>query len=138
VPGLTFLTTALVLIVAGQMTLGLKRPWMPRKALETKVPEKHLLSFLDKAEPWAKRIDKLLKPRLEFLAAPPFANVIGLLCVAAALVTIPLGFVPFLPFFPSLAILLFGLGITAKDGLLLLLGAGAFGGSLALAGSFLT
>ena len=42
--------------------------------------------------------------------------------IGAALITIPLGLIPFGPFVPSLAIVIFGLGMTARDGLILLLG----------------
>ncbi|MEM7460564.1 MAG: exopolysaccharide biosynthesis protein, partial [Pseudomonadota bacterium] len=62
-----------------------------------------------------------LKPRLTFLTQAPFAQLVALACAGAALITFPLGFVPFGPFVPSLAILLFGLAITARDGFVIVL-----------------
>jgi hypothetical protein len=57
-------------------------------------------------------------------------NLVALLCIAAALITFPLSFIPFAPFFPTVAVLFFGLGMVARDGLWLSLGiafvAGAF------------
>lgn len=129
IPGMTWLAAFLTGIVAGQMALGLPRPWLPKRALETKIPRKLLNVGLHRGRPWAERIDKVLKPRLEFLAAPPFVNLIALICIAAALVTIPLSLIPIAPILPSIAILLFGLGMTAKDGLLLLLGTSACAGA---------
>ena len=64
-------------------------------------------------------IDYYLKPRFTILTAPLFVQLIGLICVAASLITIPLGLFPFGPVLPGLTILLFGLGLTARDGVLL-------------------
>ena len=47
----------------------------------------------------------------------------ALICVAAALVCFPLSFVPFGPVLPGIAVMLFGLGLTSRDGLVIL-GAG--------------
>lgn len=122
VPGLTWLTAGLTLIIALQMFLGRRTPWLPKQALDAKLSRDLVVKGVSAARPWAQRIDKLLKPRLTFLALQPFVNLIALVCIGAALITIPLGFIPFAPFVPSLAIVIFGLGMTARDGLLLLLG----------------
>lgn len=122
IPGMTWLAAAVTFLIAGQMALGLKKPWLPKGLRERRVPAEKLVSGVGKAIPWARRIDKFLKPRLQFLAGPPFANLIALACIAAAIITIPLGFIPLAPAIPSLAIVIFGLGMTARDGLILALG----------------
>jgi len=125
VPGSTSVVAAITLLIAGQMAIGLKRPWLPGAALRMRFPSEHLSGFVEKARPWARRIDRVLRPRLTFLAGPPFIYLIALLVVAAALITFPLSLIPFAPIVPGLAIVLFGLGITAKDGFLLLVAATA-------------
>lgn len=122
VPGLTWATAALTFLIAVQMLIGRRTPWLPKGALDATVSRDLVVKGVSAARPWARRIDKLLKPRLTFLALQPFVNLIALVCIAAALITIPLGFIPFAPFIPSLAIVIFGLGMTARDGLVLLLG----------------
>lgn len=122
VPGLTWLTAALTLIIALQMLVGRRTPWLPKQALDATVSRRLVIKGVSAARPWAQRIDRLLKPRLTFLALQPFVNLIALVCIGAALITIPLGFIPFAPMIPSLAIVIFGLGMTARDGLLLLIG----------------
>lgn len=122
VPGLTWLTAALTFVIALQMFVGRRTPWLPKGALDAKVSRDLVVKGVNALRPAAKRIDKLLRPRLTFLALQPFVNFIALVCMAAALITIPLGLIPFGPFLPSLAIVVFGLGMTARDGLLLLLG----------------
>jgi hypothetical protein len=133
VPGMTWLAAGLTLLVAGQMLFGLHRPWLPRKALQAPLPCKGTLKALEKVEPWARRIDAVLKPRLAFLTHPPFVNLIALFVIAAALITFPIGLIPFAPLAPGIAVVLFGLGMVARDGLLLTLGAAALAGAFWLA-----
>lgn len=118
VPGMTSLTAILILLIASQMAIGLKRPWLPRRILEIRVPRRSLRDFLDKARQKIERLDGVwLRPRLSFLSQQPFVNLVALCVVAAALITIPLSLIPFAPLAPGLAIVLFGLGMTARDGL---------------------
>jgi hypothetical protein len=133
VPGFTWLAAALTLVVAGQMALGLKRVWLPARALSAEAPRDQVRKGVAAARPWARRIDSVLKPRLTFLTAPPFVNLVGVLCVAAALVTFPLGLIPFAPLAPGVAVVFFGLGVTARDGLWILAGAAACAGAAWLA-----
>lgn len=132
-PGMTWATAVLTLIVAGQMALGLPRIWLPRQALKLRIGRRELRDGVEKSRPAARWVDHLLRRRLEFLSKPPFVNVVALLCVAAALVTFPLGLVPLAPLIPGLAIVAFGLGMTARDGVWLLLGSLVVGGAFWLA-----
>jgi hypothetical protein len=138
VPGMTWFAAALTLVVAGQMAFGARRIWLPPATLRTTLPRQAVLGGIEKAKPWAKRIDLVLKPRLQFLAKPPFVNVVALLVIGAALVTFPLGLIPLAPLAPGLAVVFFGLGMTARDGLWLLLGAAVFGGAVWLATPLIT
>ncbi len=133
VPGMTWLAAALTLLVAGQMLLGLPRPWLPRKALRSRLPREASLQAIEKLRPSATLIDGVLQPRLAFLTLPPFVNLIALFVIAAALITFPLGLIPLAPLAPGLAVVFFGLGMVARDGLWLALGAFAFAGAFWLA-----
>ncbi len=129
-PGMTWLVAVLTLIVAGQMALGLTHVWLPAWVLAAKAPRSMVRLGVREARDWSVRIDGLLRPRLRFLTKPPFVNIIALLCIAAALVMFPLGLIPFAPLAPCLAVVFFGLGMTAHDGLWLALGAAVMGGAL--------
>jgi hypothetical protein len=133
IPGLTWLAAALTLIVAGQMALGLHRIWLPRGALQAQLARDAVLGGIEKSRGVANRIDGLLQPRLTFLSGPPFVNLVALLCVGAALITFPLGVIPFAPLAPGLAVVFFGLGMVARDGLWLLLGTAFLSGAIWLA-----
>ena len=121
IPGANFLVAFITLVFTIQMVFGRKYPWIPKKALEFSFQRKHLIMGVAAADKYVAQVDRFLKPRLTFLTQTPFAQLVALACAAAALITFPLGFVPFGPFVPSLAILLFGLAITARDGFVILL-----------------
>jgi len=133
IPGMTWFAAGLTLLVAGQMALGLRHMWLPRWVLDAKAPRALVRVGVREARDWSGRIDGLLRPRLTFLARPPFVNIVALLVIAAALVTFPLGLIPLAPLAPGLSVVFFGLGMTARDGLWLLLGAAVFGGAAWLA-----
>jgi hypothetical protein len=132
-PGTTWFVAVLTLLVAGQMALGMKRIWLPRQAREMGLPRDGVAKAVDACRGVAKVIDTLLKPRLKFLSKPPFVNLVALLVIVAALITFPLGLIPLAPIAPGLAVVFFGLGMTARDGLWLLLGALAMGGAIWMA-----
>lgn len=105
------------------MAIGLKRPWLPKRVLDIRVPRKAFFAFLDRARPIADRLDgALLRERWTFMTVPLFVNVVALCVCAAALITFPLSLIPFAPFAPGVAIVLFGLGMTARDGVWLSIG----------------
>lgn len=122
VPGATWLLAAMTFVVAVQLFMHRPRTWMPRKALRVKVSHARLASFVRAARPAAMAVDKVVRPRWRFFLEPPFVSLVALMCAVAALITFPLGLVPLAPLVPGLAIVFFGLGLTARDGLLLALG----------------
>lgn len=132
-PGLTWLTAALTLIVAGQMAIGLPSIWLPNAARSVRIGRRDVREGVKKGRPAARWVDHLLRQRLDFLSRSPFVNVVALCVIAAALITFPLGLVPFLPLIPGIAIVAFGLGMTARDGVWLLLGTLIVGGAFWLA-----
>ncbi|MEM1148752.1 MAG: exopolysaccharide biosynthesis protein [Pseudomonadota bacterium] len=121
IPGANSLVAIVTLIFAIQMALGRPYPWLPKKALAFSFPRKHLVEGVAMADKYVVQVDRFLKPRLTFLTRSPFVQIVALACVGAALVTLPLSFVPLGPVIPSLAVLLFGLAITARDGVVLVL-----------------
>ena len=121
VPGANWLIALVTLIFAIQIVIGRKYPWLPQRALNVSFPRKYLISGVESVRKYAEMVDRVLKPRLTFLTRVPFINIVAIACVAAALITFPLGLVPFGPLLPSLTILFFGLALTARDGVVLLI-----------------
>ena len=121
IPGLNWITALITLIFAVQIILGWPRPWIPARILAITVPRKYLIDGVEASQKYVDWVDAFLKPRLTFLTEPPFVQLVALVCIAAALVTFPLGLIPFGPTLPGLTILLMGLGLAARDGFMLLL-----------------
>ncbi len=122
-PFTTSIVAAITLLIAGQMALGLKRPWLPKAVLNIRLPRKAFFHFLDNARPKVDQLDgDVLRERWTFMTVPLFVNAVALCVCAAALITFPLSIIPFAPLVPGIAIVLFGLGMTARDGLWLTIG----------------
>ena len=128
IPGSTWAFALLTLLVAVQMALHRKHPWLPKSALDFSFEENKVEGALKKVQPWTRAVDKVVKPRLEFLAHEPWIIIAALLAIVAAIITFPLSFIPFAPAIPGAAIILVGLGVTARDGLVLGLAMLAVGG----------
>lgn len=120
-PGATWAVAALTLVVSVQLLLQRPMPWMPKRALALQLPRGPMHGFVKSIRPLARLADGLVKPRLQILTEPPWLTVAAAICIIAALVTLPLGLLPYAAFMPGLTICLVGLGLTAKDGVLLIL-----------------
>jgi hypothetical protein len=132
VPGATWTVASVTLLFSVQLLFAMRHPWMPRALLDLKMPRDQLIRFVKASRKMAHTADKLTAPRLSFLTRPPFVIGIAMLCIAAALITYPLGLIPLAPVLPGLAIVLMGVGLTARDGVFLVLATIAMGGSVML------
>lgn len=121
IPGANWFVATVTLIFALQIVIGRKTPWLPKRALDFSFKRNLLVQGVGASEKYAYMVDALVRPRLHFLTEPPFVQVVGLICVLASLITYPLGLVPLGPLLPGLTVLLFGLGLTARDGVVVLL-----------------
>jgi len=121
IPTVPTLTAVLLLGVVGQALAGLRHPWVPRHLRERALSEERVKRGIRRARPWARRIDKLIKPRLAVLTDGPMRYVLGVLSLPLALTMPPLELVPFAVFIPATGVVMLGLAQTAKDGLLAIL-----------------
>ena len=121
IPGVPAIIGICLILLGGQMLLGKDRPWFPSRIEKFDVDCDKLRKSVDTARPWADRLSALLRQRLSALTNGPVANrVAALFIVMAGLIMVPLGFIPTLPAVLGLSMLLLGLGITARDGLVVL------------------
>lgn len=122
VPGVPTLCAVFIVLMAVQQVLGRQSPWLPRKLRERGISHDKLHRTVKRVRPWTQRIDRLLAQRLEILLQPVARRLIAVLVIVLALGMIPLELLPFAAAMPALAITVIGLGMTADDGLLLLIG----------------
>jgi hypothetical protein len=119
-PGSSTVLGLPLVIVAPQLALGVRSPWIPKALAERTVERETLSRTFNKLLPPLERLEKLLAPRLRFMFGPVGDRVIGLVCFILAVVLIlpiPLG-----NMLPAAAISAFALALTQRDGLLALLG----------------
>lgn len=118
IPGMPLLVGIVLILLAGQIMLGWRKPWLPARLARIGIDRSRLHHTLDHARPFARRIGRVMRPRLGTLVAGPVAlRVTAAAVIVAALFMIPLGFIPLFPFVAGLPVLLLGIGLTAQDGL---------------------
>lgn len=131
VPGAPSMIALITLLVAIQLLIGRDTFWLPKFLLKRSVRADRLQKTVTVAAKPARVVDRMVKPRLEVLTGPVADRLVALVCVILALAVPPLEFLPFVAFIPSAAIATFGLGLLARDGLLVLIAftisAGALG-----------
>ncbi|MDN6181058.1 MAG: exopolysaccharide biosynthesis protein [Halomonas subglaciescola] len=122
IPGMPTLMALLVLLSAGQLLVGRQYFWLPGWLLKRNISRK----IFDKALPYMKKpagwVDKLLRVRLPWLTGYWGIRLTALAGIAIALAMPPMEFIPFSANGAGLALSLLGLGLVARDGLVLLVG----------------
>ena len=120
-PGIPPAFGVIVIVFALQLLFRRKTPWMPNILARVKIPSAKLTAVQNKVRPFLAKIDGIISPRLTWAATGPAQVVVSLIAIVLSLTFFPLGMVPFGVVAPAFIILLLGLGITARDGFIVLL-----------------
>lgn len=113
-PGSSTVLGLPLLILAPQVAMGLRRPWLPRFLYSRPIRRTDLARAFAKVLPTLERIERVSRPRLGFMFGSVGDRAIGAICTALAFVLIlpvPLGNLA-----PSIVIGLFGLSLVQRDG----------------------
>jgi len=124
IPGLPSAFGLIIIVFAVQLLFTRDHPWMPEILRKVKITHDKLEKTQKVVTPWLRRIDSIIHPRLPWMSSDLMQAVTALLAIILALTMVPLGAVPFGVLPPAFIIGLLGLGITARDGVLLILGFG--------------
>ncbi|MBE0465329.1 MAG: exopolysaccharide biosynthesis protein [Halomonadaceae bacterium] len=122
IPGMPTLMAALVLLVSTQLLAGRKTFWLPKWLLNRSVSRKGFDKAIHALKKPAQWIDNLLGVRLKWMTGYAGIRATALACLLVALAMPPMEFIPFSANGAGLALTLFGLGLVARDGLVLSLG----------------
>jgi hypothetical protein len=122
IPGMSIVTGSLISLLAVQLLVGRKHPWIPARLEAFSFSRDALKMAVEKALPWVEWVECRLKKRLEIFVSPLAHHVIGFLCLALALTMLPLALLPFAVALPGTAIMFLALGMTSRDGVLVLVG----------------
>ncbi|HEX6860889.1 MAG TPA: exopolysaccharide biosynthesis protein [Caulobacteraceae bacterium] len=117
-PGSTTILGAPIMILAPQLAIGVRRPWLPKFLDRRPIRREWLRQAYAKVERSLLRIEMVSGPRLTWMFGPWGERLVGLACSALAFVLIlpiPLGNV-----LPSITIGLFGFSLIQRDGVVAL------------------
>ncbi len=112
--------------------MACKQVWLPRWLLGLKVPGASLEKGARSARRPAQTLDRMLRPRITGMTEGVGRRGVALACITVGLLTPPLELIPFSTALSGGIIAVFGLGLTARDGWVVLLALAAGGISLSL------
>ena len=120
IPGIHMLLSIPLFYLSIQQAIGRHEVWFPQKIMDYKIPNKAFHEMVGKTLPWIKRIEKISRPRLEFLTRGGFFCFVGMLVFyITAFLSIPL---PLTNLVPGIAIMIIALGILNRDGIAIIIG----------------
>jgi len=133
IPGMPTLMGIALLLVSLQMLFGRGSLWLPGWLLARRVSSRRIVRALSFFDGPARKIDRVLRRRQVWLVSGGGTAVVAMLCLALACLMPAMELVPFSATAAGLALLLFGLGMVAADGLFVLAGLVYLGGVVLLA-----
>jgi len=121
-PGVSMLLALPLLIVAPQIIVGRRELWIPQALAKRTMEREKLAKLVHRILPPLTRVERLVRPRLQLLTGRVGASLVGVAAtVIAVVLVLPL---PAANLVPSLALALFALGLSRRDGLFVLAGYG--------------
>ncbi|MCC5014459.1 MULTISPECIES: exopolysaccharide biosynthesis protein [unclassified Legionella] len=116
-PGVSFIFSLPIIFIAVHIIMARPSLWLPVVLARQRIEAEKLANIVHRTTPYLKRIELLLKPRWQFLSSPVMERIHGIILLGLGLLLmLP---IPFSNFVLALLIILFGLGLSEKDGLLL-------------------
>jgi hypothetical protein len=109
-----------ICLLAGQMIVGQKRPWLPRRVRTQTMTMATFRKMTNAVVPWLKRIERLTKPRLKVLAGRGAEPILGIFMIIFAIIVAIPG--PGTNGVPGVAIALIALAMIERDGVLAIIG----------------
>lgn len=119
-PGATTIFGFPLLLLAPQLVIGSRAPWLPERVKSRTLSTADLKKALPKAIPTLQKVEAISKPRLVFLFGSVGERVLGLVCTALALVLIlP---IPGGNILPAMAVSALSFALIQRDGIIALVG----------------
>lgn len=119
-PGISVLFGIPMMLIAGELLIGRRTAWLPARLASRSVARVELVGFIMKALPRLRVLERMIRPRVGWLAADWAMIPVGAVCLVLAIVIalpIPLGHMV-----PGSAICVMALGLMERDGLAIAFG----------------
>lgn len=112
-PGLAGVLGLPLLVLSTLLMMG-RDPWLPDFIARRSIATEAYRSMVERATPWIRRAERLLRHRLDLFTSAPAQRLIGgLILFVTIVLLIP---VPFGNLLPSFAITVLALGLLGRDG----------------------
>lgn len=123
VPGMPGLVALIMMAIGLHILTGFQRLWLPERVRNVSIPSDVMAAGLKRAQPVARRLRYALNQRFtRFIDNRLYRLATSVILLATGATIFLIGFVPGLPFVLSIHVLLIGLGLTARDGIVSALG----------------
>ena len=115
IPFVSLVAGLLIVCLGIQMSLGRTQAWLPSFILDRQLNASNVTIALQTFEPKIRTIERYLRPRFQFTEAYIVDRINGLIiAVLGAIIMLP---IPFTNFAPALIVIVMGLGLLERDGL---------------------
>ena len=123
IPGVSTVFGLAIILISIGITLN-RQPWLPRRIMDRPIDAEKLVPTLEKGAGLVRRIEAVIHPRLHGLTGGAAINRFNglMLILGGVLLMFPLGLVPFSNTLPAFAILFLCIGMSQRDGWLVIAG----------------
>ena len=119
-PGISVLFGIPLIVVSAQLLLRRRFAWLPPRLARRTIARSELVVLITKALPTVRFLERMIRPRLTWLAADWATIPIGGMCLVLALIiALP---IPFGHVVPGSAICVMALGLMERDGIAVAVG----------------
>jgi len=120
-PGYSIPFGIVMFLLASQLIVGAKQPWLPKRWQTYELDLKTVQNFIAKGIPWLKRLETLARPRFSYICTSPIGRV--MLGSAIALMSMSMMIpIPGTNTLPAIGIFIIGFGLQEDDGAISLAG----------------
>jgi hypothetical protein len=131
-PGVPTICGIAIVIIALNLITARQRLWLPSAIADKSVSRADLKRVVDHVAPYLERLEKVCKPRLPIVTDSVGKVLIGIVILALGLIMIlPIPFLGNMP--PGFAASVIAIGMTERDGLVVLIGTVASAVAIAVA-----
>ncbi len=131
IPGASLFLAALTILIAGQMMFGAAHLWIPDQIEKRSINSSSLRDGIEKLRPALNKVAAFIKPRMQGVLQKPMPRVAAAMAILLAVSMIPLAIIPGGVVPAAIAMMLLGLSLTSRDGLLFILSMVASLGAIA-------
>ncbi len=114
-PGYSVPFGILIFLLAVQLIVGAKTPWLPQKMMNHPIKLTTVQGFLKKGLPWLRRIEAIARPRLSYICTtlPGRVTIGSAIALMAISMMIP---IPGTNTLPAMGVFVTGFGLLEDDG----------------------